>query len=80
MQVLFLTSLQGDAQPWISRPNNVRDFYETGITADNSISLSKAGDIGSIRAYFNDNRVRGTLPNTNYHKNTIGINSDLTIA
>ena len=74
---LILDQFTGDAQPWISRPNNVRDFYETGITADNSISFSKAGDIGSVRAYFNDNRVKGTLPNTDYRKNTMGFNSDL---
>ncbi len=65
------------ATPWVSHPNNVRDFYETGITADNSVSFSKAGEIGSFRAYFNDNRVKGTLPNTDYRKNTIGFNSDL---
>lgn len=74
---LILDQFTGDAQPWISRPNNVRDFYETGITADNSVSLSKGGDLGAIRAYFNDSRVKGTIPNTNYRKNTIGINSDL---
>jgi len=63
--------------PWISHPNNVRDFYETGITADNSIALSKSGDLGSMRAYFNDNRVQGTLPNTDYRKNTFGFSNDL---
>ena len=77
MQDLSWISLPGTAQPWISHPNNVRDFYETGITADNSVSLSKAGDMGAIRAYVNDNRVKGTLPNTDYRKNTIGINSDV---
>jgi TonB-linked SusC/RagA family outer membrane protein len=65
------------ATPWISHPNNVRDFYETGITTDNSVSFSKAGDMGSMRAYFNDNRVKGTLPNTDYRKNTFGFNSDM---
>ncbi len=74
---LILDQFTGDNQPWVSYPNNVRDFYETGITADNSVSFSKAGDMGAIRAYFNDNRVRGSLPNTDYRKNTIGFNSDL---
>lgn len=63
--------------PWISHPNNVRDFYETGITSDNSVALSKTGDLGSMRAYFNDNRVKGTLPNTDYRKNTFGFSNDL---
>jgi len=65
------------ATPWVSHPNNVRDFYETGITSDNSVAFSKSGDLGSLRVYFNDNRVKGTLPNTDYRKNTIGFNSDL---
>jgi len=63
--------------PWISHPNNVRDFYETGITADNSIAFSKSGDIGMMRVYFNDYRVKGTLPNTDFRKNTFSFNSDL---
>ncbi|MEO6134117.1 MAG: SusC/RagA family TonB-linked outer membrane protein [Ginsengibacter sp.] len=65
------------ATPWISHPNNVRDFYQTGITTDNSIAFSKSGDLGSMRAYLNDNRVEGTLPNTNYRKNTFAFTSDL---
>ena len=73
---LILDQFTGPDQPWISRPNNVKDFYETGITTDNSFSFSKAGDFGSMRAYINDNRVIGTLPNTDYRKNTIGFNSD----
>jgi TonB-linked SusC/RagA family outer membrane protein len=68
---------QRTATPWISHPNNVSDFYETGVTTDNSVSFSKAGDMGSMRAYFNDNRVKGTLPNTDYRKNTFGFNSDM---
>jgi len=74
---LILDQFTGDNQPWISHPDNVKDFYETGITLDNSISLSKAGDMGAVRAFFNDNRVKGTLPNTDYVKNTIGLNTDL---
>ncbi len=74
---LVLDQFTGENQPWVSHPDNVKNFYETGITADNSVSMSKAGDMGAIRAYFNDTRVKGTLPNTNYRKNTIGINSDL---
>lgn len=74
---LILDQFTGDAQPWISRPDNINDFYETGITTDNSIAFSKAGDMGAVRAYFNDNRVKGSLPNTDYRKNTVGINSDV---
>ncbi|MEX2028762.1 MAG: SusC/RagA family TonB-linked outer membrane protein [Candidatus Curtissbacteria bacterium] len=74
---LILDQFTGDDQPWVSRPNNVRDFYETGITTDNSVALSNAGEFGSVRAYFNDNNIKGTLPNTDYRKNTFGFNSDL---
>ncbi len=74
---LILDQFTGPNQPWVSRPDNVKDFYETGVTTDNSVSFSKAGDLGAMRAYFNENRVKGTLPNTDYLKNTIGFNSDL---
>jgi len=74
---LILDQFTGKDQPWVSRPNNVRDFFETGINSDNSVSVSKAGDMGAIRAYFNNSKTKGTLPNTDYRKNTIAINSDL---
>jgi len=76
---LMLDQFTGENQPWVSRPNNVRDFYETGITTDNSISVSNAGEFGSVRAFFNDNNVVGTLPNTDYRKHTFGFNSDVNL-
>lgn len=74
---LMLDQFTGKNQPWISRPNNHRDFYETGINFDNSIALSKSSDIGSIRVFLANNDIKGTVYNTDLTKNTANIAGDL---
>ena len=34
--------------PWISRPDNIRNFFETGVTSQNNFAISSAGDNGSL--------------------------------
>jgi len=50
--------------PWVSRPDNVRDFFETGVTSQNNFAISSAGDNGSIRISYSNLRNKGILPNT----------------
>ena len=77
---LLLDQFTGKNQPWVSRPNNMRDFFETGITKDNSIALSKASDAGSMRLFLSNMAVKGTTPNTDYTKYTAGFSSELNLS
>ncbi len=74
---LMLDQFTGKNQPWISRPNNEKDFWETGLNLDNSIALSKSSDMGSIRFFLADNKITGTTPNTDLTKNTATLSGDL---
>jgi hypothetical protein len=49
--------------PWVSNPNNTRDFFDTGYTK-NSIAVSKSGDLGNIRFSYQNLDQKGTVPNT----------------
>ncbi|HRQ49651.1 MAG TPA: SusC/RagA family TonB-linked outer membrane protein [Agriterribacter sp.] len=57
--------------PWISHPNNVKGFYETGITRVTNVALSNSGELGSIRLSLTNSDQTGMVPNTNQKKNTI---------
>ncbi|WP_236969556.1 SusC/RagA family TonB-linked outer membrane protein [Membranihabitans marinus] len=59
--------------PWISRPDNIRDFFETGVTNQNHISFQSQGDNGSIRAAYHNLRNNGILPNTDLKRDGISI-------
>ena len=42
--------------------NNVRDFFETGITANNSISIQNGSENGSLRFSYTNNDTQGVIP------------------
>ncbi|HVT86005.1 MAG TPA: SusC/RagA family TonB-linked outer membrane protein [Chitinophagaceae bacterium] len=62
----------GPNSPWISRPNNYKEFYSTEVTTVNNISVSASGDKASGRFSFtNENTPQGILPNTDQKQNTL---------
>ncbi|SOE20555.1 TonB-linked outer membrane protein, SusC/RagA family [Spirosomataceae bacterium TFI 002] len=65
--------------PWVSNPNNVRDFFETGITSQNNIAISNSGEKGSSRISYSNLRNKGILPNTNLNRDGVAISLDQNI-
>jgi len=63
------------ATPWISHPNNVRDFFVTGHTIDNHIAISTNTDKGSTRFSLGHQTQTGSIPNTDQTKYNISLNS-----
>ena len=61
--------------PWISHPDNVKNFFVTGLTAINNVSLSSGGNWGNIRLSLTNSTQKGTVPNTDQKKNTISFSS-----
>jgi TonB-linked SusC/RagA family outer membrane protein len=69
----------GQLKSFVAQPNNVRDFYETGLTNNNNIAVSKAGDNYNTRiSYTNLNR-SGVSPNTSQKRNNVSFNGELKI-
>jgi len=46
------------------QPNNIKDFYNTGVTTQNNLSLSKAGDGYSFRLSYSNLDQKGIIPNS----------------
>ncbi len=61
--------------PLIPHPNNVRDFFNTGVTYDNNIALSANNDRGDIRLSYTNMYSKGVLPNVDLRRNTFNINT-----
>lgn len=64
------------ATPWISRPDNVRDFFETGITSQHNIAVNSTGDKASIRLAYSNFRNEGITPNTDLNRDGLAISLD----
>ncbi|MFT6036212.1 MAG: outer membrane receptor protein involved in Fe transport, partial [Marivirga sp.] len=64
------------ATPWESRPNNIRDFFETGITSQHNIAVNSSSENGNIRLAYSNLRNQGILPNTDLNRDGIAISLD----
>lgn len=70
----------GQPAPWVPHPNNVKDFYETGYTLNNGLSVSGTNDKLDYRFSYNNTKQTGLLPNTGITRNTFTVNSTYRIA
>ncbi len=66
--------------PWISRPDNIKNFYETGITTSNSVSLSGGSDVALGRLTLSQVSQKGTTPNTDQTKYNFGLNTSVKLS
>jgi len=64
------------ATPWISRPDNVRDFFQTGYTNQNSFAISNGGENWGLRVAYNNLRNTGILPNTDLKRDGVSVSID----
>jgi TonB-linked SusC/RagA family outer membrane protein len=60
----------GTTAKLLPQPNNARDFYNTGVMLNNSVSVSKATDNTNIRMSFGNIDQKGLIPNSSLKKNT----------
>ena len=56
------------------QPDNARDYFETGVILNNSVSFSKATDNMNVRFSYGNVDVQGMLPTTTLKKNTFNFN------
>ncbi len=70
----------GVAVPFIAHPDNVKDFFNTGLTYDNSISIAKSDDKSDFRLGVNNQKQLGTVPNSEVNKTNFTINTNYQIS
>jgi len=63
-----------EATPWISHPNNVKDFFKTGVTATTSVALVGSSDKTNFRVSLTNLDQTGMMENTQLKKNTFTFN------
>lgn len=57
--------------PFISHPDNLKDFYQTGITAINNISVANSFENGNYRLSFTDLSSESIIPGVNLDRQTV---------
>jgi len=66
----------GVAVPFVAHPNNVKDFFNTGLTFDNGISVAGSDAKYDFRLGANSQKQKGVVPNSEYNKTNFTINSN----
>lgn len=66
----------GVAVPFVAHPNNVKDYFNTGLTYDNSISVAKSDEKSDFRLGVNNQKQLGTVPNSEVTKTNFSVNAN----
>jgi TonB-linked SusC/RagA family outer membrane protein len=65
----------GQAVPFVAHPDNVKDFFRTGVTLNNGIALAGSNDKADYRLSYNNLHQTGIVPNTSQGRNSFLLNS-----
>ena len=69
----------GKLTPFVPQPNNVKDYFETGHTINNSLSVAGGNENMTYRLSYNNANIKGVMPGTSLKRNNLGLNSSLDI-
>ena len=68
------------ATPWVSHPNNVRDYFRMGISTKNGISIARGDDKYQFRVGYNYEKQVSIVPDAGTNKTNISLNTDYHLA
>lgn len=60
--------------PWVSQPNNINDFFRTGVTLSNNVAIASGTEKSNFRFSWTNLDQKGTIPNTDLKRNTLAFN------
>lgn len=70
----------GEERPWVPSPDNVRDYFNTGISANNNVSLAGNFEDANFRLSLTDLRQDGMFPAESLERQTVSLNAGVQLA
>lgn len=67
-----------EATPWVSNPDNIKDFFELGSSITHNVSIDGGGDASKFRFSYTNFKQKGMVPNTDLTRNTFSVNASAT--
>jgi TonB-linked SusC/RagA family outer membrane protein len=64
----LIDQFTGKAQPWVARPDNVKDFFAGGHTSAANLAFRGGTDRANARLSFGAENIKGYIPNNRYQK------------
>ena len=63
------------ATPWISHPDNIKDFFEVGTAITNNIAIDGGNENANFRISYTNFNQKGMVPNTDLKRNTFALSA-----
>ena len=76
---LILRYFDGQEHPFLIIPNNTANFFQLGLTANNTAVISMNTGKTGIRFSYSDMRNRDILPNSNMSRNTLSLRANTSL-
>jgi len=73
------TENYGKLKPWQASTSDVKDFFDTGLTYNNSVALAGGNDLGAFRLSYANVDTKGIMPNSSLKRNTVSFSGDLNL-
>jgi len=61
--------------PWISHPDNIKDFFEVGTAITNNIAIEGGDQNANFRISYTNFNQKGMVPNTDLKRNTFALSA-----
>lgn len=68
------------ATPLVSHPDNIKHFFETGITFQNGVSIANSNGVSSYRLSYSNMKHSGIIPNSDLSNNTLNLSTTLNVS
>ncbi|MCB0587070.1 MAG: SusC/RagA family TonB-linked outer membrane protein [Phaeodactylibacter sp.] len=69
-QLIKQFNSDGEPAPFTPAPDNIRNFFRTGITSINNIAINNATEDGDFRLSYTNTSSKGIVPNTGLNRHT----------
>jgi TonB-linked SusC/RagA family outer membrane protein len=67
----------GTPAPFVPHPDNVKDYFKTGVSYSNGIAIGDAGEKYDYRFSANTQKLFGVIPNSDLGRNNFSLNTTL---
>ncbi|UHG90241.1 SusC/RagA family TonB-linked outer membrane protein [Spirosoma oryzicola] len=67
------TNYLGQQDTYSAQPNNIRDFFRTAVSLNNSVGITGGSDKSQTYLSYTNNALQGTVPGNNLTRHTINL-------
>jgi TonB-linked SusC/RagA family outer membrane protein len=61
----------GKATPWVAQPDNIKNFFQTGLAQNNSVSVSGGTEFSNFRLGYTNLNQTGVMPNSSMNRHNL---------